>query len=198
MHTLQKIAKILGLLLMLAIGSSVGLSAREWDSSSRFALGVYANTGASMGGGLELGFSLYQGQILQLRNTISIESKAAKFLQEESFDTNILGFYEKLSLGIFGGGSISSYIGFPYFRPYLFVGAGFGLVNTRTSSFAKAPYYWEISGGLGHEFISKSGHGVLFELGGGVARLTQALPDQRADAPLGGMFKVLLGYRYFF
>lgn len=192
----QGISRGAAMLCVLCV-SFMGLSAREWDSSSRFALGIYANTGASMGGGLELGVSLYQGQVVQLRNTLSLESKAAKLLQDESFDTNILGFYEKLSLGIFGGGSISSYIGLPYFRPYLFVGAGFGLVSVRTSSFAQAPYYWEVSGGLGHEFISKSGHGAFFELGGGVARLTQALLEQRADA-LGGMFKVLLGYRYFF
>lgn len=85
-------------------------------------------------GGLELGVALYQGQVVQLRNTLSLESKAAKLLQDESFDTNILGLYEKLSLGIFGGGSISSYIGLPYFRPYLFVGAGFGLVSVRLAS----------------------------------------------------------------
>lgn len=173
------------------------LYAGEFGEKSKMSLGVYANTGASMGGGLEFGFSLFQGSLISLRNSISLESKATKLLQDESFDTNILGFYEKLSLGIFGGGGISSYIGLPYFRPYLFVGAGFGLVSARTSSFAQAPYYWEVSGGLGHEFISKSGHGAFFELGGGVARLTQALLEQRADA-LGGMFKVLLGYRYFF
>ena len=74
-------------------------------------------------GGLELGVALYQGQVVQLRNTLSLESKAAKLLQDESFDTNILGLYEKLSLGIFGGGSISSYIGLPVFPP-VFVRGG--------------------------------------------------------------------------
>ena len=41
---------IRGAAMLLCVGF-MGLSAREWDSSSRFALGIYANTGASMGGG---------------------------------------------------------------------------------------------------------------------------------------------------
>ena len=173
-------------------------NAGEFSSKSRFSIGVYATPGSMMGGGVEFGAGLYQGDILQLRNVIAIESKAAKLLGDEKFDSNLTGVQEKLLIGIFGGASIASYIGFSYFRPYLYVGGGFSWLNAATSSFAQAPYHWEISAGLGHEFISRSGHGAFFELGGGVGKLTSTLIGQSPNAPLGGMFKVSIGYRYQF
>ncbi len=84
-------------------------------------LGVYANTGASMGGGVELGFSLFQGSLLSLRNSISLESKASKLFNDERFDSQIFGIYDKLSLGILTSSTIASSIGFEYFRPYLYL-----------------------------------------------------------------------------
>lgn len=173
-------------------------NAGEFSSKSRFSVGVYATPGSMMGGGVEFGAGLYQGDILQLRNIIAIESKAAKLLGDEQFDTNLTGVQEKLLIGVFGGASIASYIGFSYFRPYLYVGGGFSWLSAATSSFAHAPYYWEMSAGLGHEFISRSGHSAFFELGGGVGKLTATLANQSPNAPLGGMFKVSIGYRYQF
>ncbi|WP_304210703.1 hypothetical protein [Helicobacter canis] len=51
---------------------------------------------------------------------------------------------------------------------------------------------------MGHEFISHFGHTLFFELGGGVGKLTSNPINLSQNAPLGGMVKVLLGYRYHF
>ncbi|BDB64428.1 hypothetical protein T36_0880 [Helicobacter cinaedi] len=147
------------------------LYAGEFGERSNISLGVYANTGASMGGGLELGFSLFQGSLLSLRNSISLESKASKLFNDERFDSQIFGIYDKLSLGILSGSTIASSIGFEYFRPYLYLSGGYGLLGTK-ENLAKTPQYWEVSAGMGHEFISHFGHTLFFELGGGVGKLT--------------------------
>ncbi len=97
------------------------LYAGEFGEKSKMSLGVYANTGASMGGGVELGFSLFQGSLLSLRNSISLESKASKLFNDERFDSQIFGIYDKLSLGILTSSTIASSIGFEYFRPYLYL-----------------------------------------------------------------------------
>ena len=168
------------------------LHAGEFGEKSKMSLGVYANTGASMGGGLELGFSLFQGSLLSLHNSISLESKASKLFNDERFDSQIFGIYDKLSLGILSGSTIASSIGFEYFRPYLY-----GLLSTK-EPIAKTPQYWEVSAGMGHEFISHFGHTLFFELGGGVGKLTTNPTTLSQNAPLGGIVKVLLGYRYYF
>lgn len=193
MEALHKQLLRLGLVCLCA----AALHAGEFSSQSRFSLGVYATPGSMMGGGVEFGAGLYQGEIIQLRNILALESKAAKLL-DEGFDTNITSVQEKLTLGILGGASILSHIGFSYFRPYLYVGGGFGFVSGARSSFGSAPYYWEASAGLGHEFITRNGHGAFFELGGGVGELTSALGGLRENSALGGMFKVSIGYRYQF
>lgn len=160
-------------------------------------LGVYANTGASMGGGVELGFSLFQDSLLSLRNSISLESKASKLFNDERFDSQIFGIYDKLSLGILTSSTIASSIGFEYFRPYLYLSGGYGFLSTK-ENLAKTPQYWEVNAGMGHEFISHFGHTLFFELGGGVGKLTSNPINLSQNTPLGGMVKVLLGYRYHF
>lgn len=137
----------------------VCLYSGEFGEKSKISLGVYANTGASMGGGLELGFSLFQGSLLSLRNSISLESKASKLFNDERFDSQIFGIYDKLSLGILSGSTIASSIGFEYFRPYLYLSGGYGLLSTK-ENLAKTPQYWEVSAGMGHEFISHFGQNL--------------------------------------
>lgn len=175
----------------------VYLYSGEFGEKSKISLGVYANTGASMGGGLELGFSLFQGSLISLRNSISLESKASKLFNDKNFDSQIFGIFDKLSLGILTGSTIASSIGFEYFRPYVYLSGGYGLLHTK-ENLTKTPQYWEVSAGMGHEFISHFGHTLFFELGGGVGKLTSNPATLSQNTPLGGMVKVLLGYRYYF
>lgn len=46
--------------------------------------------------------------------------------------------------------------------------------------------------------LAEFGHTLFFELGGGVGKLTTNPTTLSQNAPLGGMVKVLLGYRYYF
>ena len=157
---------------------------------------MYGNFGAAMGGGVEAGFALYSTDLVQVRNAVSAQMRALK-LQKEKYDSSALIFHEKLMAGILMGSSALSHIGFAYFRPYLFISGGFGLVSTKDTAMSKKPFYYEIQGGIGHEFITMSGHSVFFELGGGMGKLTHDLPEQIDNPTLGGT-KFLLGYRWQF
>ena len=185
------------ILMLLLSGASANLNAVDFSEKSNLSLGAYADLGSTMGGGLEFGFSLYSAPSWQIRNIISMEMKGLK-LQKNKIDSFALIFHEKIMAGLLMGSSVFSHIGFSYFRPYLFVSGGFGLVSTNGSAMGSAPFYYEIQGGLGHEFITTNGHTLFFEIGGGLGNLTYALPNQAKNATLGGMFKFLLGYRWHF
>ena len=185
------------ILLLLLSGTSANLNAENFSDKSNLSFGVYADLGTTMGGGFEFGFALYSAPNWQLRNVISMEMKGLK-LQKNSIDSFALIFHEKIMAGLFMGSSVTSYIGFSFFRPYLYVSGGFGLIDTDGSKMGASPYYYEIQAGLGHEFITTGGHTLFFELGGGLGNLTHSLPNQVKKATLGGMFKFLLGYRWQF
>ena len=172
------------------------LNAANFSEKSTLSLGAYGNFGAAMGGGVEFGFALYSTDLVQVRNAVSAEMRALK-LQKEKYDSSALIFHEKLMAGILMGSSALSHIGFAYFRPYLFISGGFGLVATKDTAMDEKPFYYEIQGGIGHEFITMSGHSVFFELGGGMGKLTHDLPEQ-IDNPTLGRTKFLLGYRWQF
>ena len=185
-------------ILLLLLGCvGVNLSAENFSEKSNLSFGAYADLGSTFGGGLEFGFSMYSTASWQLRNIISMEMKGLK-LQQNKYDSFALIFHEKIMAGLLMGSSVFSHIGFTYFRPYLYVSGAFGLVSTNGSAMGDSPYYYEIQGGLGHEFITLSGHSLFFEIGGGLGNLTHALPNQIKKATLGGMFKFLLGYRWHF
>lgn len=168
---------------------------KYFDSKANFALGIFGNFGSMMGGGLEAGFCLYCGEVWQLRNTISLEAKGIK-LRSTSYDTLALIAHEKLMLGATLGSSFASRIGLAFFRPYLHISGGFGVVDY--GGFWHSPHYYEAQAGIGHEFISLKGNSVYFELGGGVAELSTKIPDRNEKSALGGIFKVLLGARFYF
>lgn len=174
---------------------SANLKADDFSHESNLSLGAYADLGTTMGAGLEFGFALYSSPSWQLHNIISMEMKGLK-LQHNRYDSFALIFHEKIMAGLLMGSSVTTYIGFSFFRPYFYVSGGFGLVSA--NGLGSAPFYYEIQGGLGHEFISLGGHTLFFEIGGGISNLTYALPNQVKNATLGGMFKFLLGYRWHF
>ncbi|MGX3045069.1 hypothetical protein [Helicobacter sp. T3_23-1056] len=175
--------------------SIVSKSNKHFDSKANFALGIFGNFGSMMGGGLEVGFCLYCGEVWQLRNAISFETKGIK-LRSTSYDTVALIAHEKLMLGATLGSSLASHIGLAFFRPYLHISGGFGVVDY--GGFWRSPHYYEAQAGIGHEFISLKGNGVFFELGGGIAELSTKIPDRNEKSALGGIFKILLGVRFYF
>lgn len=184
------------LILLLLLGSVNALSAADFSEKSNLSFGAYANLGSAMGGGVEFGFSMYNTALLQFRNIISVEMKGLK-LQENKYDSSALIFHEKIMVGLLMGSSVLSHMGFSYFRPYLHISGAFGLVSTNGSAMNESPFYYEIQGGIGHEFITSKGHSLFFEIGGGMSKLTHTLPNQIKDATLGGT-KILLGYRWHF
>lgn len=185
------------LIFVLFLGVITNLNANNFSEKSNLSFGAYADLGTTYGGGLEFGFSLYSAPKWQLRNIISMEMKGLK-LQKNAIDSFALIFHEKIMAGLLMGSSVTSYIGFAYFRPYLYISGGFGLIDTDGSKMGVSPFYYEIQAGIGHEFISTGGHSLFFELGGGLSNLTHSLPNQVKEATLGGMFKFLLGYRWHF
>ena len=184
-----------------SIDSSVAQDSNKTKSSKIFspksnvAFGVFGNFGSMMGGGLEVLFCMYCGEVWQVRNAISLEAKGIK-LYSNSYDTLALIAHEKVIFATTLGSSLASRIGLAFFRPYLHISAGFGLLDS--SSFLRYPYYYEAQGGIGHEFISLKGHSAFFEVGGGIAKLTHNVPNMNAKSGLGGIFKVLLGMRFYF
>lgn len=185
---MKKIVLIVALLCQVIV-------AKDFIDSSKFSIGVNLNTGANMGAGVEFGTSLYRHDLLELYNYLSLNTIGMKILNKK-YDSSAIFIQEKLTLGYIMGSSLTSHIGFSYFRPYLFIAGGFGgLVGL--NNLAKVPYYWEVVAGLGHEFISQGGHAFFFELSGGVIELTSAIKDMNANAT-GGIFRVLVGYRYYF
>lgn len=192
------IKKCLILVLLLSgVSENLSANAENFSAKSNLSLGAYADLGTTFGGGLEFGFSLYSAEKWQLRNIISMEMKGLR-IQRSQYDTFALIFHEKLMAGLLMNSSILSHIGFAYFRPYMYVSGAFGLVSTNSSIMRESPYYYEIQGGFGHEFITQRGHSLFFEIGGGISNLTHAMPNQVKNATLGGMFKFLLGYRWHF
>lgn len=178
-------------------GNFSDANAREFDENSNLSLGIYGDFGSSLGVGAEFGFALYSAPRWQLINIISVETKGLK-LQATRYDTLALIFHEKLMAGLLFGSSVASHIGFSYFRPYLFLSGGFGLIHTDGVKMGREPYYYEVAAGLGHEFITENGHTLYFEFSGGIGNLTHPLPLQIKQATLGGLFKFALGYRWYF
>lgn len=182
------------LILVLLFGA---INAEDFSENSNLTIGAYGNFGSTMGVGVDFGFSLYSAPSWQLRNIISMEYKGLK-LQSGGYDSSALIFHEKVMIGLLLGSSVASHIGFAYFRPYLYISGGFGLLHAKTSPMGSAPFYCEVQGGLGHEFITPEGHTLFFEIGGGVSALTHSLQGQVRNATLGGMVKTILGYRLHF
>lgn len=172
-------------------------SKKDFSPTSNFALGIFGNFGSMMGGGVEAGFCIYCGEVWQVRNIISLEAKGIK-LHSDSYDSLALIAHEKVIFGAILGSSLASRIGLSFFRPYLHISAGFGLLDSAYTDFFHSPYYYEAQGGIGHEFISPKGHSTFFEVGGGVANLSARVPQMLEKTALGGIFKVLVGMRFYF
>lgn len=172
-------------------------SSKDFSPTSNFAFGLFGNFGSMMGGGIEAGFCIYCGEVWQVRNVISLEAKGIK-LHSNSYDTLALIAHEKVIFGATLGSSLASRIGLSFFRPYLHISAGFGLLDSAHTDFSHSPYYYEVQGGMGHEFISLKGHSAYFEVGGGVANLSARVPQMLEKTALGGIFKVLVGMRFYF
>lgn len=172
-------------------------SKKDFSPTSNFALGIFGNFGSMMGGGIEAGFCIYCGEVWQVRNAISLEAKGIK-LHSNSYDSLALIAHEKVIFSATLGSSLASRIGLSFFRPYLHISAGFGLLDSAHTDFFHSPYYYEAQGGIGHEFISLRGHSAYFEVGGGVADLSTRVPQSLEKTALGGIFKVLVGMRFYF
>ena len=172
-------------------------SKKDFSPTSNFALGIFGNFGTMMGGGVEAGFCIYCGEVWQVRNAISLEAKGIK-LHSNSYDSLALIAHEKVIFSATLGSSLASRIGLSFFRPYLHISAGFGLLDSAHTDFFHSPYYYEVQGGIGHEFISLRGHSAYFEVGGGVADLSTRVPQRFEKTALGGIFKVLVGMRFYF
>ena len=172
-------------------------SKKDFSPTSNFALGIFGNFGSMMGGGIEAGFCIYCGEVWQVRNAISLEAKGIK-LHSNSYDSLALIAHEKVIFSATLGSSLASRIGLSFFRPYLHISAGFGLLDSAHTDFLRSPYYYEAQGGIGHEFISLKGHSAYFEVGGGVANLSAKVPQSLEKTALGGIFKVLVGVRFYF
>lgn len=180
-----------------AKSSKKSKSKKDFSPTSNFALGIFGNFGSMMGGGVEAGFCIYCGEVWQVRNAISLEAKGIK-LHSDSYDSLALIAHEKVIFSATLGSSLASRIGLPFFRPYLHISAGFGLLDSAHTDFSRSPYYYEVQGGMGHEFISLKGHSAYFEVGGGVANLSARVPQMLEKTALGGIFKVLVGMRFYF
>lgn len=180
-----------------AKSSKKSKSKKDFSPTSNFALGIFGNFGSMMGGGVEAGFCIYCGEVWQVRNAISLEAKGIK-LHSDSYDSLALITHEKVIFGATLGSSLASRIGLPFFRPYLHISASFGLLDSAHTDFSRSPYYYEVQGGMGHEFISLRGHSAYFEVGGGVANLSAKVPQMLEKTALGGIFKVLVGMRFYF
>lgn len=185
------------MLMLLFAGMSANLNAEDFSENSNLTIGAYGNFGSTMGIGVDFGFSFYSAPSWQFRNIISMEYKGLK-LQSNVYDSSALIFHEKVLMSLLLGSSVASHIGFAYFRPYLYISGGFGLLHTKTSPMGNAPFYYEVQGGLGHEFITLGGHTLFFEIGGGVSNLTYPIDNQAKNATIGGMIKTILGYRLHF
>lgn len=180
-----------------AKSSKKSKSKKDFSPTSNFALGIFGNFGSMMGGGIEAGFCIYCGEVWQVRNAISLEAKGIK-LHSNSYDSLALIAHEKVIFSATLGSSLASRIGLSFFRPYLHISAGFGLLDSAHTDFLRSPYYYEAQGGIGHEFISLKGHSAYFEVGGGVADLSARVPQSLEKTALGGIFKVLVGMRFYF
>lgn len=170
---------------------------KDFSPTSNFAFGLFGNFGSMMGGGIEAGFCIYCGEVWQVRNVISLEAKGIK-LHSNSYDSLALIAHEKVIFGATLGSSLASRIGLSFFRPYLHISAGFGFLDSAYTDFLRSPYYYEAQGGIGHEFISLKGHSAYFEVGGGIADLSTRVPQRFEKTALGGIFKVLVGMRFYF
>lgn len=158
-------------------------------------VGINLATGSMMGANLEFSFPLIKAGMFEWRNALSIGGGALKLRADSDMDTNFLLFSEKMTFGILAGSSLGAHLGFVYFRPYLFIGGGFGLLYAKDSiSFGQSPYYYEATAGVGHEFITEGGHTLFFEFGGGYASLTKKI----ISGALGGFTRIWIGYRYYF
>ncbi|MGX2982234.1 hypothetical protein [Helicobacter sp. 23-1045] len=194
---LQKMLKKCAVL-VLFVGFGANLSAEDFSDKSSLTIGAYGNFGATMGVGVDFGFTIYSSDSLwQVRNIISMEYKGLK-LQGGAYDSSALIFNEKVAFALLLGSSVSAHIDFSFFRPYLYVSGGFGLLGAKNSPMGNAPFYYEVQGGLGHEFITLGGHTLFFEIGGGISNITYPLPNQSKNATLGGMVKTIVGYRLHF
>ncbi|CUU40474.1 hypothetical protein [Helicobacter typhlonius] len=182
------------LILLLCVLGNVCV-AKDFAHNRTFSFGVYARTGAPMGAGLEFSFPLIKGEIVEWRNFISIEGFGLKLI-DSKYDSAALLFNEKMVLSYLAGSNVVSAMGVTYFRPYLFISGGYALTGGKYNNFGEAPYYIEVSGGIGHEFISQNGHTFFFEFGGGSMFYSQALLNQRQTKQ--AITKVLLGYRKYF
>lgn len=162
----------------------------------KYLFGVHARVGAPMGGGVEFAFPIIKGNVFEWRNFLGIEAFGTNLIDTASYDGTAMLFHEKMTFSYLVGSSVASAIGFSYFKPYLYVGGGFGLIGSKYNTFGNEPYYAEVSAGIGHEFITERGHTFFFEFGGGSTFFVNALPQQKQTTK--GITKVLLGYRIYF
>lgn len=154
-----------------------------------FSLGAKLKTGVNMGAGAEFGFEIYEEDNFWIYNYLSLNALGLK-LSSDKYNSIALFAGEKVAFGYLLSSSVMSHIGFSFFRPYLFIGAGLGGVVGKRD-IPKNTLYYEVFGGLGHEFISENGHVFYFEIGGGYMDLSKIYN-------LGGSFRVNLGYRKYF
>lgn len=180
-------------ILVLAV---VFVNAGDFSQSNDVSFGANISAGASMGGGVEVGFSLYKDGGFEIYNFLSLNGLGLKLI-EDKYDYAAVFAQEKITFSYLLGSSIMSFIGFDYFRPYLFISGGFGGIFGKRYAPYKLPYYYEIFAGLGHEFITENGHTFFFELGGGTMNISSKLSDIPLNNTLGGNFKFLLGYRIY-
>lgn len=112
--------------------------ATDFLEKNTYSIGINANVGGIMGGGVEFGFPIIKGDTLEWRNFISFNAYAVKLFNDK-FDNTVPNLRKKMTLSYLTGSSVASRIGL--FRPYLFVSDGFGLIGGSIGSFTDIPYY---------------------------------------------------------